>query len=82
MKKKLVNTMANNYYEQQRMKRVKALQEMIKNDSPKEMSETLAEASIEWGISRSTARDYLKTLRDANRVNLTDDEMLEWTGDE
>ena len=74
--------MANNYYEQQRMKRVKALQEMIKNDSPKEMDETLAEASIEWGISRSTARDYLKTLRDANRVNLTDDDMLEWTGDE
>lgn len=73
--------MTDNYFENQRKKRLKAVQKFLKDESPLQESQAVAEISLNWGVSRSTANEYLKTLTDAERIKFNDENMIEWIGD-
>lgn len=73
--------MTDNFFENQRKKRIKAVQKFLEDKSPIGQDQAIAEISLNWGVGRSTAKDYLKTLRDAKRIEYNEDNEIEWIGD-
>lgn len=73
--------MTDNYFENQRKKRIKAVQKFLENETPIEEDKAIAEISLEWGVSRKVAKNYLKTLRDAKRITYNEDNEIEWSGE-
>lgn len=57
------------------------MQKFLENETPIEEDKAIAEISLEWGVSRKVAKNYLKTLRDAKRITYNEDNEIEWSGE-
>lgn len=74
--------MTDNHFEKQRQKRIKSIQKYLKDQTPLQYDKAVAEICLEWGVGRNTAKNYLRTLEDAERIQVPDDNQVEWSGDE
>ena len=65
----------SNYYEQKRINRLQNIQKWLRNESPLPLSKAEAEISLNWGVARSTAREYLDLLETADRIAVENEEV-------